>query len=296
MTEGGQGLATANNGKYIAVRKSTKWAKNILESRPKKLLEVVKRYKTAVKVANEEEAKDYLSALSEEQIAILFDELKEKFGRDIFGQGYIYRLIEDDEIADVETLTQDEKDNGIEPTKKFYVPYDKGDKDGNRWYLETPFAIAWSKENVGFLKSNSGKKGEGMPVVRNPQYYFKEGFCYSDINTTFLKCRIKLKTINDVKSMSLYSLTNRIPAFYFVCLINSNFISFYVDEFVNNTQTFQINDARQLPIIIPNKDTLDKFEKLFKQAIQIKKGYLNEVELDNIQQEIDILVNELYII
>ena len=96
--------------------------------------------------------------------------------------------------------------------------------------------------------------------------------------------------------MSLYSLTNRIPAFYFVCLINSNFISFYVDEFVNNTQTFQINDARQLPIIIPNKDTLDKFEKLFKQAIQIKKGYLNEVELDNIQQEIDILVNELYTI
>ena len=149
--------------------------------------------------------------------------------------------------------------------------------------------------SVGFLKTNSGKKGEGMPVVRNPQYYFKEGFC-SDINTTFLKCRIKLKTINDVKSMSLYSLTNRIPAFYFVCLINSNFISFYVDEFVNNTQTFQINDARQLPIIIPNKDTLDKFEKLFKQAIQIKNGYLNEVELDNIQQEIDILVNELYTI
>ena len=135
-----------------------------------------------------------------------------------------------------------------------------------------------------------------MPVVRNPQYYFKEGFCYSDINTTFLKCRIKLKTINDVKSMSLYSLANRIPAFYFVCLINSNFISFYVDEFVNNTQTFQINDARQLPIIIPNKTTLDKFEELFKQAVQIKKGYSNEVELDNIQQEIDILINELYAI
>ena len=135
-----------------------------------------------------------------------------------------------------------------------------------------------------------------MPVVRNPQYYFREGFCYSDINTTFLKCRIKLKTINDVKSMSLYSLTDRVPAFYFVCLINSNFISFYVDEFVNNTQTFQINDARQLPIIIPDKTTLDRFEQLFKQAIQIKKGESKEITLDNIQQEIDTLVKELYTI
>ena len=96
--------------------------------------------------------------------------------------------------------------------------------------------------------------------------------------------------------MSLYSLTDRVPAFYFVCLINSNFISFYVDEFVNNTQTFQINDARQLPIIIPDKTTLDRFEQLFKQAIQIKKGESKEITLDNIQQEIDTLVKELYAI
>ena len=96
--------------------------------------------------------------------------------------------------------------------------------------------------------------------------------------------------------MSLYSLTDRVPAFYFVCLINSNFISFYVDEFVNNTQTFQINDARQLPIIIPDKTTLDRFEQLFKQAIQIKKEESKEITLDNIQQEIDTLVKELYAI
>ena len=69
-------------------------------------------------------------------------------------------------------------------------------------------------------------------------------------------------------------------------------------NFINNISHIQINDARQLPIIIPNKTTLDKFKKLFNQAVQIKKGYSNKVELDNIQQEIDILVkvNELYAI
>ena len=133
-------------------------------------------------------------------------------------------------------------------------------------------------------------------------YYFREGFCYSDINTTFLKCRVKLKTINDVKSMSLYSLTNKVPAYFIVCLINSTFISFYVDEFVNNTQTFQINDARQLPIFIPDENTLEQFKKIFDSAIEIKKSHLNneisaidsDKKLTEIQEELDMKVNTLY--
>ncbi|MDK7375827.1 Eco57I restriction-modification methylase domain-containing protein, partial [Weeksella virosa] len=193
LTEGGQGLATANNGKYIAVRKSTKWAKKIIDSRPKKLAEAIRVKKIKIDaLENYANVSEYLNSLSEVAIAELFDNLKEKYGRDIFGQGYIYRLVEEDEIADVEQLTEDEKLNGIDKNKKFYVPYDKGDKDGNRWYLETPFAIAWSKENVGFLKTDPKARYQGY------MYYFREGFCYSDINTTFLKCRVKSKTINDV--------------------------------------------------------------------------------------------------
>lgn len=35
-------------------------------------------------------------------------------------------------------------------------------------------------------------------------------------------------------------------------------MSYYVDTYVNNTKTFQINDAQQLPIIIPDKQYLTK--------------------------------------
>ena len=44
-----------------------------------------------------------------------------------------------------------------------------------------------------------------------------------------------------------------LPDWYYVALINSEFISLYVDNFINNTSHFQINDARQLPIVIPQK-------------------------------------------
>lgn len=52
----------------------------------------------------------------------------------------------------------------------------------------------------------------------------------------------------DVKSMSLYGMIEKVPEFYMVSLINSSFVSYYVDSFINNTQTFQINDARQITI------------------------------------------------
>ena len=304
ITEGGQGLATANNGKFIGVLEGTKWADKLRQERAQKLWEFIQSFspKEISKLKSKSQVQDYLNNLSENQIRELFDSLKEKYGRDIFGQGWLYRIVSQDEIADVEKLTDDEKLNGIKG-KKTFVPYDKGDKDGNRWWAPTPYYIDWSRENVKFLKENSGKKGEGMPVVRNPQFYFREGFCWSDIHTKFIKCRKKERGIHDVKSMSLFSLDeNKYPDFYFVTIINSTLVSEYVEAFIKNTQTFQINDARQLPIVIPTPEQLKEFELIFDQAKRVQEekffGKISENEaeqrLEKIQMELDEKVIELY--
>ncbi len=125
-------------------------------------------------------------------------------------------------------------------------------------------------------------------------FFFKEGLCWSDINTTFLKCRLKQKSINDVKSMSLYGLTLKAPEYYIICLINSTLMSYYVDNYVNNTQTFQINDSRQLPIIIPTQDELTELRELFEEAIRIKKSTNNVEELSLLQQRLDNVVDRIY--
>ena len=297
LTEGGQGLATADNGRYIAIRMSSKWAANTRKVRVKKLKELLKAHKIAPEDLDDLSPEDFLATLSECQITERFDGLKAKYGIKLFGKGFLFRLINDSEIVDVDTLSEDEKANGIDPSsgKPFYVPYDKGDKDGNRWYLETPFAIAWTKENVHFLKSNSGKKGEGMPVIRNPQFYFREGFCWSDINTTFLKCRIKTKSIHDVKSMSLFGLTDVVPECFLVSLINSRFMSRYVDNFVNNTQTFQINDARQLPVVIPKRYESERIVSLVKKLIALKqKPSKNGLALEQLESQCEVLITSLY--
>ena len=276
------------------MRKSTKWADNILKTRPKKLKDAISKNNIpANELCGYTNPNTLFKELTEKDIAKVFDTIKEKYGRDVFGQGYLYRIIDDKEIVDVDSLTEDEKINGISTTKNYYVPYDKGDKDGNRWYLETPFAIAWSKENVSYLKTDPRARYQGY------SYFFKEGFCWSDINTTYLKCRAKQKSINDVKSMSLYGLSQKVPEYYIISVINSQFMSHYVNDFVNNTQTFQINDARQIPIAIPSEEKLQELLPLFQEAVQIKKSNYSSQEdntqtLKLIEDKIEDIILEIY--
>jgi hypothetical protein len=291
ITDGGQGLATANNGKYVGVLSTTKEASKISVSRMIKFFEFTK----GLKDTEDQLTKESFSKLSEEKVRVLFDSFKEKYGRDIFGQGFLFRIVSPDEIKDIKEMTQEEKDHGLSGSKTF-VPYDKGDKDGNRWYLRTPYYIDWSKKNVSFLKDNSGKKGEGMPVVRSPQFYFRAGFCWSDIHTVLIKTRLKEQSIHDVKSMSMFSFSPLCTDKYLVSMLNSTFVSNYDFSFVNSTSSFQINDARQIPIIIPTKKQLDDFEDLFDRAYAIKiqqfDGKISNQIADNSLQEIQSELDE----
>ena len=93
--------------------------------------------------------------------------------------------------------------------------------------------------------------------------------------------------------MSIFGLTNKVPEDYIIVLINSTLISYYVDNFVNNTQTFQINDARQLPIIIPTMQDIVNAHNIITEAIQIKKNYKFST-LDELQKKVDTFIRNIY--
>ena len=310
VTEGGQGMATSNNGKFVGCLQGTKSANRITETRGKKLAEVFLKEKKLFELypvfsscINKNDFEVILSIKSEVEIREIFDEIKLKVGRDVFGQGYLFRIIESSEIADIDEMTEDEKQSGIANERKdHFVLYDKGDRDGNRWFAESPYYIDWSKKSVKWLKGNSGKKGKGMPVVRNPKFYFRAGFCWTDVNSTYLKSRVKFKSVHDVLSMSLFSMSDIISEKYIVCIINSKFISEFVGDFINSTSHFQINDARRVPLIIPTSSQLLKFESVFDKAYAIKELQFSEdlskeiaeQKLDEIQKELDDMVYSLY--
>ena len=110
----------------------------------------------------------------------------------------------------------------------------------------------------------------------------------------FLKCRKKEKSIHDVKSMSIFGVSNLLSEDYIITMINSTFISHYVENFVNNTQTFQINDARQLPIIIPTLVNDEQAKTFVSNAVKMKKEHATNNVFDVIQKEVDSYVDKIY--
>jgi len=217
----------------------------------------------------------------------LFDNIKDKFGARVFGKGYMYRIVSKKEVEAVGKISKEEKENGIDSKHERYVPYDKGDKEGNRWYLETPYYINWAKNGIKAMKNLSGNRWDGS------NFFFRNGFCVNNVlnpNSSYFKARLKDKTVNDVASMSLYDETE-LGDKYFVISLNSYFHFKMLREFINTTVNIQINDLKKLPIKIPTDKQLSKFNEKFDACFKIKQqhfaGEINEAQADALLQPIE---------
>ncbi len=304
LTDGGQGLATGNNGRFVGYRSSSRFANRCKITRMEKLWKAIhdepkikRKFDQLSDCESYDDVKELLNNLKEIEIWQLFDDIKAMFGLRIFGKGYMYRIIPESFIYDVAQISDKQKLKGIKG-KKNYVPYDKGDKEGNRWYTETPYLIDWSQDAVAVLSTNEAARWQGY------QFFFRNGFCWSDVlnpNSSYIKCRLKGQSVNDVKSMSLYDETG-LGDKYLVSTINSFLMFKVLREFTNNTVAIQMNDIRKLPIKIPSGKELKAFNEKFDECLVIKKEYFTEIidrkEMNNLlrplEAEIDEMVNRLY--
>lgn len=140
----------------------------------------------------------------------------------------------------------------------------------------------------------------------NIQSSIIEGFCWNNVlnpEARLLKVKLKGASVNDVGSMSLFPLSNLCSSKYIIALLNSNLLFDFYREFVNCSVNIQINDIRQVPIIIPSTSQLKDIEFAVIKAIDCRiaqdrndNSVLNSDTLKNIENEIDGYVNSIYLI
>lgn len=148
-----------------------------------------------------------------------------------------------------------------------WVPYSKGDREGNRWASDQPLFIEWTSAAVDILQTDPRARWQ------NHQFFFLPGVSWSDTgNHVALKARELPVSVNDVKSMRLTPVVSFLSARAFLALLNADIVSFLEKKFVNNTAMYQVNDLRQIPIIIPTTVQHERLDELARLCIDAKRA------------------------
>ena len=152
-----------------------------------------------------------------------------------------------------------------------FVPFRKGDPEGNRWLENDPLYIDWTQASVVWLFENSGKKASQMPVIRNPHTYLKTGIAFSRHGRDVaLKFRFHPPSIYDAASPRLTSASDAVSTECLLSVLNSFIPTFFIKKFLNNTW-YEMTDLRMMPLVMPTKVQEKRLTELAGRAIAAKR-------------------------
>jgi hypothetical protein len=158
-----------------------------------------------------------------------------------------------------------------------FVPFRKGDPEGNRWVDNEPLYIDWSTTSVNWLSSSSEARWQGHG------FFFRAGLTYNIHGRgVALKAKYQPKCVFDASASHLNPVFRGVTAGHLLAVFNSNVISFYVKRFLNNTW-FEINDLRQIPIVVLTKKESVRIDRLVDTAIRVKEVEFTGKPLSNEQ-------------
>lgn len=165
--------------------------------------------------------------------------------------------------------------------KAIFVPFRKGDPDGSRWLDNEPLFIQWTDDVAAFMYANSGKNAPQMPVMRNAHLYFTGGVTWSlHANHVGMKSRYQEPCIFDASGPRLTPLAGTIQPQTLLAIFSSDICSFVLKKFVKHNQDIEINDARQIPIVIPTADQEEELAGLARQCMTLKRASFAKQSLE----------------
>ena len=253
----------------------------------------------------------YLGSLAPEirdvmRRVIIFGGVPEKES-DVKSMWKLSKLPEDLKTLDTDLKKKVEEEYGKLISEGKWIVLEKNTGQEEIYWAPNTLFIDWSRGSVKWLFENSGKKGAAMPVIRNPDYYFKGGVSMSSISESQFRVKIAEPTVFEHKSHVLEPhqiIEGLFGANYLMAFLSSNFAFYLTKEYLNHTVEPELNDLRLLPLVIPTETQRKEIENLVDKAIEIqKKRYASEKEeeksefwkeLQRVQERINERVEGIY--
>lgn len=155
--------------------------------------------------------------------------------------------------------------NGLYGRAQF-VPFRKGDPQGNRWIDNEPLFVDWSRASVDWLSTASEARWQGH------KFFFTSGVTWTAVaNHVAMKARFQEPCVFDADSMRLTPKASVIEPLAFLALLNSDLVSFFKMKFTKHTQKWEIGDLRQLPLVMPTRGQEKRLKELAERAMEAKR-------------------------
>lgn len=131
-----------------------------------------------------------------------------------------------------------------------WKPYIKG-AGADRWYSPIKYVVLWANGGEAIKNAVSTAypylNGNTKWVVKNEQFYFRSGLCFSFVNTGSLAVRrLPEGCIFDVGASALF-VNNKEDEDYLLAYLNSSLVAAIATS-MNPTINFQVGDIKRLPI------------------------------------------------
>lgn len=184
-----------------------------------------------------------------------------------------------------------------------WVPFEKGDQSGEdgggaRWRRDNPIVIDWSPESVALLRTRAAS-GESYrrPRIQNEGLWGKGGVTWNSI-ASYLRCRmVTAGGIPGHKTPVVRSSVAGLSDGALASLVNAPVLDFCVRTFLGSRLQIEIGDLRRLPIPVLSADQDAALARLGDRAVAAKEALDHGDEGENleaIEAKLDALTRDLY--
>lgn len=231
-----------------------------------------------------------------------------------------YNILDDNKLLteqEIAQLTDEEKCNGVDPEKygeRYFLPYDKGGESDTdegwlpNYYVPTQYFIDWSKPAVHRLKTATiadvklrkgqlnkiqpGDNKKRAAVIRNPNYYFRQGLTFSPTGIYSPTFRLGCNAIFGNKGSTIFF--NGVEPKVILGILTSTLSRYLLKSYASHT--VETGEEVLTRLILPKLDTsiTKTLKGLVEQIIKKQKANPQYAYHLHEQKEIDAVVYQLY--
>lgn len=291
VVEGGQGLATADDKRFLAAVDGTTEA-DVHRERQQRFEELTLQHDDAADLYRR------IAADSDREAALLavWEQFDDALGWPRVGT---FRIAAPD-VVRTQPLSEEEREKGIVGGPTF-VPFEKGDDSdeidghaiGAAWWRDNPVVIDWSRDAVRVLRERARAGGRRSPRIQNEALWFSDGVTWNRVASYLRARQVPNTAIFSSESPTILPRVDWLDAGALLALLNCEVLDFMLRTLLGSRMHVEIGDIRRVPIPVLGEEQDAQLASLAQEASTTKRtGQGRAVE--EIEADVNEFVRDLY--